>query len=485
MKTVSRRAFLQGMTAGMAWAATAGARDRAGEPAPRANVVVLMSDEHNPKYSSLHGHPLLETPNLDRLAARGVVFENGYCPSPLCLPSRSAFVTGRHVHEIQAYNNCNAIEHEHAGYGAVLGGQGVHTVHAGKRDFHRPATGLGFSELLPYRERKIPGDVNTARRPLAVREDGATRAGGWGPKENAWAGDTATADGALAWLRERGAGLDQPFTLCANINAPHFPHYATPDLWERYAAGADLPTHGPDEPSANHPYALDLRKHFQTDRFAEEDIRGLRRGYLGCVAFADQTVGRFLDALDETGLADNTVFIYASDHGEMLGKFGMWWKCSLYEDSVRVPIVAAGPGFARGRRVSTPVDLLDVQASLFEATASRRPGDWAGTPLQHLQDGHEDRAVFSEYHGHGVRASGYAIRRGGWKLIWCAEAPHLLFNLAEDPEELNNLAEKVPDVLRELEECLYAVCDPVQEDQRAAAFIERQLAAARKMRKPA
>lgn len=478
MTRITRRGFLQSASTGMAYAALAGTAQRADGVAPRHNVVVLMSDEHNPKYTSLHGHPLLETPNLERLAARGVLFENGYCPSPLCLPSRSAFMSGRRVHDIQCYNNCNAIPHEYPAYGNVLREQGVHTVHAGKTDVYRPTAELGFSEMIRAHDRTPPGDLNIRRDPLAVREgDGKRRAQGWGPRENAWAGDRATADASLAWLRERGPAT-QPFTLCVNIIAPHFPHYATPDLWQRYAAGADLPAHGPDEASAKHPYALDLRRHFETDTFTEEQIRGLRRGYLGCVAFVDGVIGRFLDALDATGLADNTVFIYASDHGEMLGKFGMWWKCSLYEDSARVPILAAGPGFDRGRRVRTPVDLHDVQAAIFAATQTQRPAEWVGAPLQALQHAQEDRVLFTEYHGHGVRGSGYCIRRGEWKLIWCAEAPHLLFNLAEDPEELNNLAKKAPDVFRELEACLYAVCDPVKENARAAAFIARQLAAA-------
>ncbi|HDP35743.1 MAG TPA: hypothetical protein ENN29_11620 [Candidatus Hydrogenedentes bacterium] len=473
---MDRRGFLKNAAAGLAGAVLCGA-DRAVSEEQRYNVVILMSDEHNPKFTSLHGHPLLETPNLERLASRGTLFENGYCPSPLCMPSRSAFMSGRHVHDIQCYNNCNAIRQEHPSYGAVLREQGVHTVHAGKTDVYRPSPELGFSELLHYGDRKWPGDMNISRDPLTVRDDGHRRARGYGAREDAWAGDKSRVSEALKWLRSRDTASQQPFTLCVNISAPHFPHYNTPDLWERYAEGADLPRHGPEEASANHPYALDLRRHFTTGVFTEEHIRGLRRGYLGCVHFVDDVVGRFLDALDETGLAERTVFIYTSDHGEMLGKFGMWWKCSLYEDSARVPVLASGPGFERGRRVATPVNLHDVQASLFAATGSRRPDGWLGAPLQELQRAMSDRALFAEYHGHGVRGSAYMIRKGDWKLIWCAEAPHLLFNLAEDPEELNNLAEKAPATLRELEEHLLAVCDPALENERAAGFIQRQLAA--------
>ena len=477
MTSINRRTFMKEATAGIACVALSSAARYAMADERPLNVVVLMSDEHNPKYTSLLGHPLLENPNMERMAAQGVVFENGYCPSPLCLPSRSAFMSGRRVHDIQCYNNSNVIQHDYPAYGAVLREQGVHTVHAGKADVYRPAAELGFSELIYPGDRKLPGDTNMSRKPIAVRADGASRAKGYGPKETAWSGDKRTVDSSLSWLRNQGKQMDGPFLLSVNISAPHFPHYTTPELWKRHAAGADLPAHGRDAVSANHPYALDLRRHFSTDLFDDDDIKGLRQGYLGCVHFVDDVIGQFMDALDETGLAENTLFIYASDHGEMLGKFGMWWKCSLYEDSVRVPILAMGPGFERGRRVSTPVDLHDVQASIFAATRSERPADWVGSPLQQLQHEERNRVMFSEYHGHGVRGSAYMIRQEEWKLIWCAEAPHLLFNLAEDPEELNNLAENAPDKLHDLEECLRNICDPVLENKRTDVFIEQQLKA--------
>ncbi len=136
--------------------------------------------------------------------------------------------------------------------------------------------------------------------------------------------------------------------------------------------------------SANHPYALDLRRHFQTDAFTEKQVRGLRQGYLAGVDFVDVQLGRLLDALDGSGFRDNTIVVYTSDHGEMLGKFGMWWKCSMYEDSLRVPLIVSGPGFPSGKRSTTPVSLFDLQAMLFRATGATRPAHWWGTPLQDI-----------------------------------------------------------------------------------------------------
>jgi choline-sulfatase len=125
--------------------------------------------------------------------------------------------------------------------------------------------------------------------------------------------------------------------MTVNIVKPHFPEFVTQELWDMYPRGGDLPPDGPDQPSAQHPYALALRRFFETDEMPESGIRGLRRGYLGCVTYADRQLGKLLDVLEGTRLLENTIVAYTADHGEMLGKFGMWWKCSLYEDSAREP----------------------------------------------------------------------------------------------------------------------------------------------------
>jgi choline-sulfatase len=480
MRTISRRQFIQHSAAGISAVSGLGMGCAHAQPQPRArrNFVLFMSDEHNPFVSSVHGHPMVQTPNLDRLAARGTVYENMYCPSPLCMPCRSSFMSGRRVHEIQCYNNCNAIPFEYPSYGQVLGEQGVHTVHIGKLDVYRPGEELGFSELLIPHERKQPGDENVARDPLAIRADGASRAGGYGARDtNPFQGDDRVVERALEWLATQPASLEQPWVLVVQVVKPHFPHVVTRELWDMYPEGEDLPEYGPDTTSANHPYAQDLRAHFQTDQFAEKDIRGLRRGYLGCVTYVDRQLGRIMDALDAQGLSDTTTIAYTSDHGEMLGKFGMWWKCSLYEDSARVPLVIAGPDIPAGKRVRTPVDLHDVSATMFATVGSHQPAGWTGAPLDTLADEDPGRVIFSEYHGHGTRSGAYLIRKGDWKLVYCMAAPHQLFNLAEDPHELNTLAEAHPSKLRELENDLRTICSPETENERATTFIQRQLEA--------
>jgi choline-sulfatase len=194
----------------------------------------------------------------------------------------------------------------------------------------------------------------------------------------------------------------------------------------------------------------------------------------------DRKLGQLLDVLEETGMLENTVVIYTSDHGDMHGKFGMWWKCSLYEDSARVPLIAAGPGFKKNFRDMTAVNALDVQASIFKALGCDRPADWIGTPLQELAPNDEEKVAFSEYHGHGTRASGFMVRKGMWKYLYYSQGPNQLFNLADDPNELTNLIAKYPDTSKEMEKELRKICDPDVENKRAEDYIQKELAALEK-----
>jgi choline-sulfatase len=442
-----------------------------------AGAVWFLSDEHNAAISSPYGHRRVRTPNMARLAAAGTVYESCYTPSPLCLPARSALMSGRRVHEIQTYSNCNLdlTCPDPVSYAAVLGAAGVHTAYVGKTDVYAPPEDLGFTEMILGGARKAPGDSNHRRNPMAVRPGGAARGDGFGSRPDPFRSDLARVDAAVDWLRTTAPGLEDPWLLVINTSKPHFAHTVTPALWEEYADAADLPAHGADSESGRHPHAVGLRRHFETDGFTEAQVRGLRRGYYGCVSFVDAQLGRILDTIEETHLRDTAV-VYGSDHGEMLGEFGLWWKCSLHEASTRVPCIAAGPGFGAGARVRTPMDLHDVRAGLMAHLGVDQPAGWTGIPVQDLAGDDPGRVAFSEYHGHGATASAYMVRRRRWKLIHYIDAPDQLFDLRSDPEELVNRAGDEPSLVDELHRELTAICDPAVENERAESFISSQLA---------
>jgi choline-sulfatase len=440
-----------------------------------SNIILVMSDEHNPFISSPYGHAFVDTPNMQKLADSGTVYDSAYCPSPLCLPCRAGFMSGKHIHDIQVYNNLifNMNPNQES-YGRALARQGVHTTHIGKVDVFDKGENLGFSEML------LPADrhalhIEVSRKPLDQSPSGAPRATEYGVKPESLNMDIQRTDLAVDWIMNTAPQLDKQWVLVVNLIKPHFPHYVTQELWDRYADNEDMPAYGTEVESAQHPYAQDLRHYFSTSAFTDKNIREQRRGYYGCVTFVDQQLGRIVTALEDANLSESTNVIYTSDHGEMLGKFGMWWKSSLYEDSARVPLIASGPDFEAGQRVQTPVSLMDVQATFFDLTQTECPSDWVGESLNQVGKNDPERVAFSEYHGHGTRASAYMIRKGNWKYIHYIDAPHQLFNLADDPDELQNLYHNNLEIATEFEAELRSICSPELEQDRAEAYIQRQI----------
>lgn len=445
------------------------------------NVVLLVSDEHNPRYSSTYGHGVVQTPNMDRLAEQGAVYDSAYCPSPLCVPSRTAFMAGRYTHEVQAYNNSKVIERRHPSYGEVLAEQGIHTLYVGGgSNLYRDPFALGFSET-PAVERtgRTLGTNSIAAERPSSKPIKTTEAKG--PVEDMYAPDGANIDAAIDWIRHSAPTVGRPWTMTICINPPHPPYTTEPKYWELYRDRGDLPAHGDGEESAQHPRARDLWDNARWD-YDDDLIRELRQGYFGAVTYVDDQLGRLLDAVEAGGLAEDTVVGYSSDHGEMLGKFGLWGKCSLYEDSARVPLIVAGPGFDPGTRVTTPVSLLDLQATLFHAVGARRPEAWRGRPLQTMPSDDAQRPLLASYHGHNAGAGAFMLRRGEWKLIYHSDGPHQLFHLREDPEELVNLWADRPDMAAELEAELRAICDPEEVERDAVAVRARQFEAERALR---
>ena len=440
-------------------------------------MILLISDEHNPFFSSFGANCKANTPNMEKLCGQGTLFENCYTPSPLCLPARSAFMAGQYVHNINTYNNCAALlDTVYPSYGKALDEQGVHTVYIGKTDVYADGEKLGFSEMILAKNRRYPGDVNFPHNPMPVRKGASERASMSGIKEDAFKSDEKLVDAAIQWL-EKYSG-DKPFVMTVCIGNPHFPQYATKEYWDMY--GQDMmPEYGTDCATAKHPYMAAVREHFECGKFTPEQAKNLIRGYRADISFVDHQLGRLMEKVSACGYKDNTNIIYTSDHGDMMGKFGMWWKCSLLEDSVRVPCIAAGPLFDKGKTIKTPVSLLDVQASMFAATQTARPKDWAGENLAAIPADDKNRTVFSEYHGHGEPGCSFMIRKGDYKLIYYksannVETPHLLFNLKNDPNELDNLLEKEPQKAAELITELQKICDPVKQSQKIETFIARQ-----------
>ena len=279
--------------------------------------------------------------------------------------------------------------------------------------------------------------------------------------------DTAIADKASDWIAIRSKNA-APWAAFVSFVAPHYPLRAPKQFLDLYdPAQIPMPI-GRGEVGQTHPELKHIAGFFDYDRyFSPERAAAARAAYYALVSFMDDCVGRVLSALEASGQADDTCVIFTSDHGEMLGDHGFWAKSVMYEGSVGIPMIAAGPGFAAGHRVATPVSLVDIAATAvdqFEASdfESRLPG----CSLRRLASVPDDsgRTVFSEYHDGGSSTASYMVRWDHWKYVHYVGAPPQLFDLDNDPEECRDLGRSMvpPHAAARAEGLmrLKEICDP-------------------------
>ena len=370
-------------------------------PEPRRpNILLLMTDEHGAQFSGSYGHPFIRTPAMDRLAAEGVTFDAAYCNNPLCVPSRLSFMTGRHTHNCAGWDNATPLAPDAVTWPHLLRAQGYEVALSGKMHLVGDDHLHGFQEQLardlhcelehpifpweqgiPEAREPWPGVVRTASRvppgpdgeeAEAGGEDAATPPTGPGRTPEIDADDEAVT-AALAFLRRRAQGdAERPFALCVGLIAPHFPFVVPEPFFSQYfPRHADLPHLPPGHLAALPPAARRLRRAFGFSGHTELQVRRARAAYYGLVSYADDKLRQLLEALDECGLADDTLVIHTSDHGEMLGEHGLWRKMSFYEQSARVPLQVRWPGrAAAGRHVGECVSLVDVTATMVEAAGA-------------------------------------------------------------------------------------------------------------------
>jgi choline-sulfatase len=420
----------------------------------RPNILLIMSDEHGPMFSSTYGHPIVRSPNLDRLAAGGVTFDAAYCPSPLCVPSRAAFMTGQHLHRVGAYDNGAPFPSDAATWAHMLRAAGYEVVLDGKMHFIGPDTLHGFDRQLARDTRgRIAGSAWLDPFPRGFRDGATTRRwveeAGPGKKANLVFDDEVEA-AALGYLQEKERAATeqpkQPWALCVSFLAPHFPLVVPEPYFSMYYPdNVDLPVIPLGHVEGQHPAHERGRLAYDLYDYSEEQIRRCRAAYYGLVTHLDERIGRLLEAISVPALRENTVVIYTSDHGEFIGEHGLWWKNDFYEHSARVPLIVSWPGqFQGGRRFGGAVSLLDLTRTLIDLAGAPEPGDLAGDsllPVLRDPDGvvWKDEA-FCEYYGHSTNRAQRMIRTGRWKLCYYHGEPVELYDLQADPGEFDNLA---------------------------------------------
>jgi len=446
-----------------------------------ANLLVLMSDEHNPKFLGSAGHPFIVTPNLDALAARGTRFTAAYTACPICVPARASFAVGRYVHDIGYWDNADGYDGAIPSWHHALRDAGHRVVSIGKLHFRgRKGDDHGFSEeIVPMHIIDGIGDVKgLIRDRIPKRKGGDKMAHKAGPGESPYTVyDREIASRAQIWLHEEAPKWrDRPWVLFVSFVAPHFPLTAPARWFYRYwRQDLPLPKLYAAAERPHHPFideyarTVDYDPHFSS----VADVKRAIAGYSGLVSSLDENIGAVLHALSDAGLDGETRVLYTSDHGDNAGARGLWGKSTFYEESAGVPLIVAGPGVASGRVVSTPVSHIDCAPTILEATGL--PERVGGQPLPGVslfavaEGATPARPVISEYHAIGSAAGAFMLRFGKWKYCRYVACPPQLFDLDADPEELTDLAgdARFAAVLAEGERLLRIELDPDEVDARA------------------
>lgn len=437
------------------------------------NVLLILSDQHRADAAGCYGHPVARTPHLDRLAAEGVVFDRAYCSNPLCVPSRVSLLTGRYSATTGVYSLGAALRDDVPTFAHLFAAAGYETVLAGRMH-------LVWSDRLHGYERRFnpepyKGPFNCReywRDPLAEYDFRAAFASAGAGESRHLVYDRAAHAAALEFLRSPRAS-ERPWMLTSCFIIPHEPYQAPQEFFSLYDT-PDLPVpppHDPARPQVEEMYrSFDRYKGFHNWSPPPETIRKAVAAYYGLVTCMDSMIGELLRALEETGQLENTLVLYTSDHGEMLGEKGCWHKSYLYDASARVPLIVREPGrVPAGLRVRAPVSQVDLFPTMAEWLGTEIKPDLRidGRSLLPLIEGRpapelERRGVLVEYADYGVRTPMAAWVKDSHKLTCAPGFPSVLVDLDRDPDERCSLIDTpaAQPLRRGMERELAAAWDP-------------------------
>ena len=409
----------------------------------RPNLLYIHSDQHSPKVLGCYGDPLVQTPHLDALAERGVRFNSAYCPSPVCTPSRMSMLTGRYPYENEAWTNHHVLDSGRPTMAHAMGAAGYRPVLVGRMH------ALGTDQLHGYVDRPIgdhssnyPGGGDAPSGLIRqIRNSGAGQSSYEVHDEDVTAAaiDFLNREG----VKKRSGQMNHPFCLHVGYILPHSPYIARKETYERYIDVMTPPRHPKPMGDESHPFFSWWRERNSFLEVDEADTLRARAAYWALVDEMDAMIGQIVEALERNGFSDDTMVVYSSDHGEQVGEKALWMKRTFYEDSVRVPAIVSWPGMLPEGQVSDRViSALDLNATMLDALGAPALPHSRGRSLLDLLRGEVndwDDVAISEYciyEGHYQRM----IRQDDWKLVYYHGYDAQLFNLVEDPEELNDRA---------------------------------------------
>ncbi len=417
------------------------------------NFLIIMVDQLNGTLFPDGPAPFLHAPVLARLAKQSACFNANYCASPLCAPSRAAFMSGQLPSRTGVYDNAAEFASSIPTFAHHLRRRGYRTVLSGKMHFVGPDQLHGFEERLTTDI--YPADFGWT--PDWTKPDeridwwyhnlSSITEAGVAEITNQLEYDDEVAHFARQRLFDLARAPDgRPFCLTVSFTHPHDPYVMRRRYWDLYA-DTEIPMPAKISYAEQDPHSRRILDSCDFSRFevGEEHIRDARRAYFASISYLDEKVGELLDTLEACRMGEDTVVVFTSDHGDMLGERGLWFKMNFFEGSARVPLLLRAPGRWAGRSISEPTSLLDVLPTLVELAGgvpAEIPTPLDGQSLVPLASGTAEpgRGVVAEYAAEASIAPMVMVRAGPFKFIYSEPDPPLLFNLLNDPQERENLA---------------------------------------------
>lgn len=421
----------------------------------KPNILVIISDEHNASVLGCYNNHIIQTPHLNRLASKGTVFTSFYTTSPLCVPARLSFTSGKYSSHVRVWNNnCWLESDDYPSLPRLLNKNGYESFLCGKMHYDITRR-YGFTEIgtcLNYWNKRGT-DRFGRRKPndLKPQPGHSQRIDTFhtGDTSRVMEHDRKVTKFTTEFIKKR-KDREKPFFMVAGYWAPHFPLTVPKSYWKRYQGKVPMPLlpkgHLESQP-------LNYKHHrigFNMENLPDDIVRKGRELYYGLVDWLDNEIGKVLKTLENSEIAENTVVIYTSDHGENMGEHGLWFKNCMYEHSVRVPLIITYPKRWKGEQIREKAcSHVDLARTIAEIGGVKTPHDWDGDSMVDWLDNHntnwKDMAV-SEYYSHPIASGFVMIRMGKYKYVYHTPPDdnhppqRELYDLKYDPGEFNNLA---------------------------------------------
>lgn len=427
----------------------------------RPNVLHIVLDQLSPHFLPNYGHPVVDAPRIASLSETGTTFDSAYTNSPLCVPARAALATGRLPSNVNVYDTGSELAASIPTLMHFMRAAGFHTCLAGKAHFIGPDQLHGFEERLTtdmcQSDFAMSGNWEAGEEPLDYYHtlENVTTAG-IAERAAQQDHDEEATHRARQWLYDWARYPDEtrrPFYLMYSLSQPHDPFVTPQRYWDRYDHDdIDLPVipYVPNE--ERDPFSAWLYRHYDRSEhdIGDEHVRNARHAYYGNISYVDDLIGQVLDTLDRIGVSEDTIIVFASDHGEMLGERGQWYKMSPFEQSARVPLVIRMPGQTQAGRIARNVSFTDLAPTILDLATDGQGLELAndidpmdGASMRDLLAGETDDwhdTAVSELMFEGRTDPAVMVRRGRYKYVHVDDDSALLFDLQADPYERNDLS---------------------------------------------